>query len=574
MINLLLSTVVAFPLYELMLINQLNVAFDFDHNIFLVHSSVDIGPFVDSSSEINTIPRCLYTIDDNLNASNIIIGTGKAELLIACPHRTDFENVIKFMRLVKSVQVLNVNVKIAFFLLHIMTGQELEALFKWCWDHRIVNIFVAFRQPHTTSPWSVFGFSAFGTFAVINRTDSIAGSDVQQLFPGKISNVQQHAFRIAAIDDTSIEQYSSTVGFTGGPDENLWTAVLSVLNGTFSIHRVTGRLEPIDILDNGTVDIHGDLTDLLNQRIVTIYPMVMEILSIVVSKARPYSTFEAYIQMATASNLVGYTFLMIAFGALVLMCCRYINGKNCRLVDCVVDVVSLLLNDNVAIKYQQMSLSENCLTIPMTFAGFIIVNGFLSSLKSQLTRPIMQHQIETVEDLYHSTLPMTTPNEYWLEKDAEWLNSLLRYGNFSYKIRIIDYPDFVQQILDEVQFSFAEYNSIAKIMCKYKGYHITPIQLQRIWYTHNTRTDFPFIDRFNEIIHRVNAAGLYEKWWKDASIEDKLFRTVSTDAHADHFSTPEFIVYGWIAGCIVFVVEVNWRKIRGKLKRRRGDNVG
>lgn len=576
MINLLLfSPVVA---YELIFINQLNMAFDFDHNIFLLHSSMDISQFVGSSSRVNSISRCVYTIGNNLNESRGIfdsIRAGKIELLIACPGRADFESIINLMLLVKRVQALNVNVKIALFLSQVVSSHQFETLFRWCWDHRIVNIFVAFRQPNASSSLNVFGFSPFGTFELINRTECITGNEtnVRQAFPGKISNVWQHAFRIAVIGDYSITQYSSAVESDGGPDEILWTTALSVLNGTFSIFRVKGSLDPVEVLDNGTVDIHGDLTDLLNQRTVTIYPMVMEILSIVVPKTRPYPAFDAFVKMVTTSNLVGYTFLIIGVGVLVLMSCRYIKEKKCMIVECVVDVINLLLNDNMGISYQQMSLSENCLAIPMTFAGFIIANGFLSSLKSQLTRPIMQPQIETIEDFYYSPLPMTSPNDYWLAKDAELLNSLLKYGNFSHKMRTIKYPDFVRQITDEAQFSFAEHNSVAKFMCKHKSYHITPIQMQRIWYTYNTRPDFPYVERFNEIIQRVTTAGLYEKWWRDATPEDKLFQTAGTGTHADQFSIPFFIVYGWVIGLIVFVIEISWKIIKNKLKRKRDETV-
>lgn len=561
----LLSSIINAPNQELVLIGQLNLAFSFDHNIFLLHSSADVNRFVSSTNQAHNTPRCLFRFDDNITALEVFQNrTAKNELLIVVPDSwSNFESNINVMSMIKTMQLLNINLKIGMFFTHMLPDDDLGKLFRWCWSHRIINIFAAFRQ-HPESLLNVFNFNPFGTFDLINVTGSVSANEI---FPPKITNFQQHSFRLAVIDNESLVEYSSTVVFTDGPDEMLWKAVLSVLNATYSIFWVRDSLDPVDTLDNGTVDIHGDLTDIMNQRIVTIYPMVMEIVSIVVPQTKPYSTFEAYLKMATSSNLFAYTLVMLVAVLIALMCSRYVNYKKFLTFQSVADVVNILLNENSAIKYQRLTFSEICLFIPMTFAGFIIVNGFLSSLKSHVTRPVMQPQIQTVEDFYRSPLPMTTPNEYWLTKDAEMLNSQLKHsGNFSFKIRIIDYPDFVQQILTEVQFSFAEYNSIAKFMCKHKRYHITPIQLQRIWYSHNMRYDFPFIDRVNEIIQRVTTAGLYEKWWTDATVEDKLFRSVVAETHTDRFSAPVFIIYGWVAGIIVFLIELSWKAIKTKKK--------
>lgn len=561
-VNLLSTVIIGSQYQELIFIGQLNNAFSFDHNTFLMHSSVEHNRFVSSTNQVNFTSRCLFIFDeDDITAfDGFKSRIGKNELLIVVPRSSNFTSNLGLLSLVKKIQRLNVHFKIGLFFSHIVSSDDLRELFKWCWNHRIINIFVAFSE-HSGSLLNVFNFNPFGTFDVINVTGT---ASFHHIFPEKNSNFQQHSFRLAVINDDSILQYSSTVAFIDGPDEKLWQAVFSVINATYSIFLVNGSLERIEVLDNGTVDIHGDLTDIMGQGIVTVYPMVMEILSIVVPKTKPYSTFEAYMRIATSSNVLGYSTIMIAAVVFVLMGSRYINRKKCLISQCVADVMNVLLNENSAIKYQRLSFSEVFLFIPMTFVGFIIVNGFLSSLRTNLTRPIMQPQIETVEDFYRSPLPMTSPNEYWLVKDAEMLNGLLKHGNFSFKMRAIDYADFVQQILTEVPFSFAEYNSIAKFMCKHKNYHITPIQLQRIWYSHHVRYDFPFIDRVNEIIQRITTAGFYDKWWRDATIEDKIFRSVVEETQTDHFSAPAFIIYGWIVGFIVFIVEVNYEAMKIK----------
>lgn len=120
----------------------------------------------------------------------------------------------------------------------------------------------------------------------------------------------------------------------------------------------------------------------------------------VVKLVRIQPFFVAFVKVTASSNIFGYSLAVIAVAVVVLMCSRYINYKKfCR---CVADVMNILLNDNSAIKYRRLRFSEIVLVIRMIFAGFVIVNGFLSSLKSHLTRPIMQ--IETIEELNRSPL--------------------------------------------------------------------------------------------------------------------------------------------------------------------------
>lgn len=558
---------------EWFFINQLNSEFGFDHNIFFFHSSVETNRFVSSMyHNMKYTTRSLFTMDDMMKLSVVEQNrTSKAELWIVAAGSLDIKSVVETLSLIKKIQVWKANSKIGIFFSLIWSNHDLYELFTWCWNHRILNIFAAFRAPTSTASGSqtlnIFNYVPFGTFKVVNVTGT---KSLRRIFHEKISNFQGHSFRLAVIADDDLVQYSSTVAFSNGPDEMLWQAVFSVINASYSIFLVKGSLEPIDVMDNGTVDIHGDLTDILNQQIVTIYPMVLEIVSMVLPEPRPYGTFQAYIQIATSTGFMGYSLGTVLAVVLVLMCSRRINSRNILLYQCFIDVMNLLLYDNTAIKYQRMSFSEIMLILPITFAGFIIVNGFLSSLKSQLTQPMMQPRIETIDEFYNSPIPMTTPNEYWLAKDAEMLNNLLNHeGNFTPKMRVIEYSKFVEQIIAEEMFSFAEYNSIAKFMCKHKKYYITKIQMQRIWYSHNLRSDCPFIDRFNEIIYRITQAGLYEKWWRDASVEDRVFRNASgEELHGEQFSAPIFIVYGWIVGIFVFVVEVNWERIKNKWKRR------
>lgn len=531
----LLSTI-GRPYQESILINQLNDAISFDHNVFLLHSSMDISRFVGSTAQVNYTPRCLFIFDDdNITTFQMFPKrAGKQELLIVVPPSSNFESNLNLLLLVKQFQLSNVNsLKIEMFFPNILTSDDLQKFFQWCWNNRIINIFAAFGE-HSESLLQVFNFNPFGTFNVINVTGSGSFHNIFQA--EKISNFQQHPFRLAVIDDDDLTQYYYLVELTDSPDEKLWKYVFSVMNATYSIYPVRGSLERVEMLDNGTVDILADLTDITDHRVITIYPVVFEIISVVVPEPELYTAIEAYMKIVTSSDFFGYFLILIAVAVLVLMGSRYINGKKCLMFQCIVDVTNLLINDNAAIKYQRLSLSELFLIIPMTFAGFIIVNGFVSSLKSHLTRPVIRPQIETIEELYRSPIPFMSVNEFWLSEEMEFLNAM--------------FP-----------FAFTEYNSLAKRFCKFRKYHITQIRTLQMQYSYSARDDFPFIDRVNEIIQRVTTAGLLDKWLYDASDYDKEFRIIATETHTDHFYAPLFIVYGWIAGLVVLVIEVNWKKI-------------
>lgn len=554
---------------EVVLINQLNNAFIFDHNIFLLHSSAELNRFVDVTETLDSTPKSLFifeSIDDNIQEFEIPIKVqGKNKLLIVTPKSSNFKSNFNLLKFIKKIQIVNVDLKIGVFFPSGALSNDVQDLFGWCWDQRIINIFVAFYsndivpQGSNVEPLlNIFNFNPFGKFQVVNVTEEVS---VNNIFNGKKLNFQQYPFRLAVIDDESIVQYSSTVPFIGGPDEKMWNEVFNVLNASYSIFWVRNILEPIEILNNGTVDIHADLSELMEHRTVTLYPMIIEILSIVVPKATPYPAFAAYVQTMFSDGFFGYFLITILIVVMVLTMCRYISRKKILFFQSAADVANLLLNDNGSIIYQQLTRSEVFLIIPLTLAGFVIVNGFLSSLKSHFTQPITQPQIDTLEDYYKSGLSISTPNEFWMKKVTQLLNSLSKSDDWGRRMRVNNSSEVIRQIVSDSTFSFFEYESTAKGICKYKQFHITQIQLQWIWYSYNVRYDFPFTEHVNEVIQWVRSAGLYNKWWRDLN-EEKIFKSIGNESHAEGFSVPIFIVYGWIASVIVFAIEVIWKKFQ------------
>lgn len=228
--------------------------------------------------------------------------------------------------------------------------------------------------------------------------------------------------------------------------------------------------------------------------------MITENLRMVEPKASPYPEYTAYLKNIASGIVIGYSIVIIVVIMLVLTVSRYIKLKKIKYFRCAVDVLNLLMNDNTAIRYQQLTYSELILIVPLTFAGFVIANGFLSIFKSYLTQPINQPQIETLEDLYRSPILVLVHNEFWLNKEINLLKNASKYENWSEKMRVLEYSEIVRQMLTNVTtVSFTEFESLAIVICRYVRLHVTQKRLQWIWYSYNVRYDFPFTERVNEI---------------------------------------------------------------------------
>lgn len=352
---------------EFEFINQLNNFFNFDHNIFLLHSSINIDRFVCTSG---VAPQSLFVYDeiaDNTTGFEMLGEIpSKNKLLIIAPESSYFDSNLNLLTFVKSIQ-FKTNLKIGLFFSYI-ASDDLQKIFEWCWDHRIIHIFVAFYSKHKvvtleSEPLlNIFNFNPFGTFDMRNITGN---ESIHNIFGDKKPNFQQHQFRMAKNGNRNITQYSGIKG----PDENMWNSVFSVLNSSFSIFWIENDMEPLEILDNGTVDIHADLTEL--SRVVTIYPMIMEILTVVVPKARPYPEFAAYLKTVTSDSFFGYSLIIIILIIFLITAFRYVKYKKILLYQSAADILNLLMNDNGAIKYQQLTYSEMFLIIPLTFAGMV-----------------------------------------------------------------------------------------------------------------------------------------------------------------------------------------------------------
>lgn len=113
-------------------------------------------------------------------------------------------------------------------------------------------------------------------------------------------------------------------------------------------------------------------------------------------------------------------------------------------------------------------------------------------------------------------------------------------------------------------------NSLIQKRLNIIGYHNTNIEIARFLFSYPVGETFLFTERLNEIIHRLHSAGLHDQWLrKDYAAEVKFRLKIvwesmqKQEQAADNvLQFPFFIVYGWIGGIVVLVIEIIWKKFK------------
>lgn len=78
---------------------------------------------------------------------------------------------------------------------------------------------------------------------------------------------------------------------------------------------------------------------------------------------------------------------------------------------------------------------------------------------------------------------------------------------------------------------------------------------------------FPFIQHVNDITHRLNNAGLIDKWdreYKAEAVQEiwkkQFSRQTKIQADTNEFTVPTIVWCGWITSVMVFICEIIWCK--------------
>lgn len=546
----LLSSVIYDEYPEKLLINQLTDHFNFDHHFFLLDSAVDVNRFINTN--VST-PQTLYVYEaadnvigfDNLGRINSTNG-----IMIVAAENAKFEQLLDRNATIKLLQKQK---KIGIFLTHHSSTEDLRVLFTWCLNNRITNTFATI---YSNDVLNIFTFNPFGTVEILNITGS---RTFDEYFKSINANFHQYKLRLGgAMKDN----------YNG----NFLLTAFRLMNASY-VEILTEYVDPLDALENGT--------DILNQwyfptelEHLKVYPLHIQRFLILVPEALPFTEFAAYLKNVVTGYLIVYCLTSILASIAALIIVRFVKQKKLLVVQSMIDVFNLLMNNNEFIKYQRLIRAEVVLIVPLTFVGFFIANGFLSTLKSHLTRPIQQQQMNSIDELYDSNLRVIVHQEDWHEELVRiFTNPSQR--DWDEKIILIQDIRRLYEIYDRNMSYLVELET-ADILLKIqkslgiKGYHKLTIAISIYLHSYHVNKGFPFLERLNEIIHRIQSAGLYTYWLErcreaeEKNISEKNLKRLQNvkGTTVKRASFPDFIIYGWLAGFVVFICEILWRKNR------------
>lgn len=560
---------------EMKLIDQLNNYFNFDHNVYLLHQSVDVNCFVNPKRSGQMIPQSLYRFkefNNNITGLESITIQSKNTFLVIVPETSNnnLNLLIRVKEIQRETQRQQMTLKMGMFFQHaIASAVDLLQLFEWSWKEKIISIFAGtylhtdIGPTSTSERLNVFTFNPFGTMTVINVTGGSEAFDNYYL--NQNINFQQHTLILAH-------------EFHDGYHEDVIGSILRVMNSSFTIKE---HFSYTTIFDNGTdivpqtyaiIDSNADYLNTTNP--MYSYPVETLNMIILVPEARPYPEFSVYLRTVTEDRFFTYFLITIAGIMLLLSIVRYMEQKKFIFFESVADVLNLLMNDNANINYRKLSWIELFLILPLTLVGFVFVNGIISHLQSHLTRPVLEPQIDTVDELYKSPFPVLVWDEIWQGTVRNVLENVTAHDWLD-KVQInrdeTELRNFNKSISYVLQQRKAEAYLRVQKQLNIRGYHICQTNVNKLYLSYLLHKEFPFVERFNEILNWIRDAGLLQRWVEQRYVKvekrvlnftrNRLESSVGT-SDVVSFPIPIFIVYGWCVSTFVFVIEIFWKNIK------------
>lgn len=477
--------------------------------------------------------------------------------------------------LIEKIHELQVNIKIGIFFANtISTTSIIENLFRFSCSKRIFNIFIAFYlrdQNNGTSSeplLNILKYNPFGKFHVINATKRMSPED---LFPEKVPNFQRNPIRFCKLKD----HYTYLHSFL------FWQTVVEKFNAVMSL---TKSNRGMYMADEAKYDILPYET-IKPYNYFTIYPHKTAHIVMIVPHAPPITGYVAILKNITSENLFCYTFIVISVVFLALVASRYMSESRISFFASAADVLSLLMNDNATIKYQQLRAAEAWIVLPLTFVGLVVVNGILSILLSHAALPLYHNQIKTFDDLYQSSVPVLndgSSSEVYIER----LEALSPHGGWRKKVHDLDIDE-----MNEDSFTFN--NTVAFIILYEEGelllelhqrlnlesFHmISKPYLLKYFYAYSSSKKFVYNEYLNALLHYFQSAGLIERWYemKQRDAMRHLLRVHAnrkyTSVDDSELGIPAVVWCGWIASLVVFICEIIWQKTKLQeiAEKRRG----
>lgn len=395
-LTILLPTILA-EHQEMQLISQLTKYFHFDHHLFLLDTnSSDSYRFISTDG---LTPQTVYVWKgvDDLVPLDI---KSKNCFLIVATNTTEFEHIINLMRVVRTLQIRQRQMKVGIFFTRNASAAHLKTVFKLCIANHIADTFATAYLTSDFKPCPshecLLNMFTFHPFRSVSELVNVTGSDrFDDYFQRADANFYQKELRYEGLVKDNL-------------DGSVWSTVFKLMNAT--VTEIKRKNENTGNIWE-KVDVPNSLYDVKGLEALGVYPVQIKDYVVLVPAALPYSELSAYLKNALFGIVFIYSIISTVALIAVLIFIRCVKRKRLLILQSSADVFNLLLNDNGNINYRQISRAEVFVIVPLTFVGFIIVNGFLSNLQSHLTHPVVQPQINTADDIYRSKYHILTTND-------------------------------------------------------------------------------------------------------------------------------------------------------------------
>lgn len=504
----------------------------------------------------------------NPKVSSLSAKSGKNTFLVIVVGTFKFANSSHLLTQIKIIRRLNSNVKIGIFFDRSITSSEIiKKLFHWCWDAGIVNIFSAFyfrAKDDGRSSFNIFKYDPFETFDLINVTRS---ESLRDIFPNKFPNYRKHPMRFVRVVGMRNLFY----------EVQLLDTLLRSFNASMSLTNITYKEATSKRAVDGIL-LQGSR---LRQPTVaeSMYPYKHSMLMLIVPHAKPYSDFGAYLQNGTWKQVFTYTLVVVVLSSLFLTISIYLRERKVLPFQCVADVINLLINDNSTIKYENLDRSRVFVIVPLTFAGLIVMNGIVSIFQSYITAPIYQPQMNSLKDLYTSTVSIMTNKVVGKDKFVNILKMNSEYDGWNSRVFETNLMQLSKEILKfNNSIAFFLENDQARALLEVqkrlslKAYHLLIEEFSfKTLISFRLSPDFPFTEYLNDVSLRLSRAGLTNNWLKEDNeymFQDawklNLNREIHEEPSVSEFTVPTIVWCGWITSVLVFICEIFWNKVKGK----------
>lgn len=552
---------------EVQLIKRLTNYFHFDHHFFLLDSAVDANQFIGTDG---LTPQSVLVVNGLEQEIDFEIGSKNCFMIVAF-ETSEFEHTITLLNIVMAVQTYQKQTKIGIFYQQEASSDILSKLFEWCIDNQITDAFAAtyLRQTSGSAQCTphdcLLNVFTFHPFKPASKLVNVTSSDkLDDYFQSTNANFHQWELRYQGrIEDTL--------------NGNLWFTIFDLMNASYVEVEINNKTVT-EALQNGIDVMNNTYVPKNSEEDLFVYPVDMRDYVVIVPEALPYSEFSSYLINGMSGDFFIYSILSTIGSIAVLVFLRYTKQKMIFILQSCADVFNLLLNDNGRIKYQLLMRAEVFVIVPLTFVGFILVNGVLSNLQSHLTRPALRPQIDTPADIFTSKIPIITNSVGWKKILINMLADKTKYSKSEWDSHIVvdEGADIDFTSLYNKTNAFLLDSYVVDILLRtqkrlnIKGYHRPHIQISKLLFTYMVHKRFLFFERLNDIVQRLKSAGFYDLWLRrDGSVLEGMVRTLNLvllhrrqATSVERLQFPTFIVYGWLAGFVVFVLEIIWKKFR------------